>query len=183
MLVASGVGQQGQYGNQYGDALAVYRGVLLLGSSAAIFFSAIFLIAIGEVIKVFVDIEHNTSETAQSFRNMRPQKNHAAETVSETPVISAVDTISETPIISEDEASIRGIQTDLSKAQTWSIDRGETVTTVSANFTRRLKDIGYQVEYYPRSNLVFSINGKQKICSTNREIQRFANDILSTQTR
>ena len=69
VLVGSGITQQGSFGNYYNpDPFMVYRGIVLAGAGVSLFIVSIILILIGEVIKVFIDIEANTSETARLLR-------------------------------------------------------------------------------------------------------------------
>src|SRR5271165_1587747 len=52
-----------------GDPFAVFRGVALLSGGGSLFVLAVMLILVGEVIKVFIDIEANTSETTSLLRS------------------------------------------------------------------------------------------------------------------
>ena len=90
------------------------------------------------------------------------------------------DSTLETPAIVEPmqaQASAkqeRGHVTDFSNAETWRISRDELVTPASVHIIRRAVAAGWEVEYWPDSNIMF-VRGKAAIsCERNRNIERFS---------
>jgi hypothetical protein len=67
----------------------------------------------------------------------------------------------------------RGLMTDFSNASNWRIGRGETLAPASAAIVQRASSLGWQVEYWPDSNLMFRRGRTAVNCERNTDIAKF----------
>jgi hypothetical protein len=70
-----------------------------------------------------------------------------------------------------------GLTKDFSNISNWRIDRGETLTPRSVQIVQKASRSGWDVEYWPNSNLMFSHNQSSVSCNRNDDIASFGDRV------
>jgi hypothetical protein len=120
-------------------------------------------------------------ELAEAYLNINDKgyletiTNNILKTARESPQLNS-DVAVDVPTPKQED---RGIVTDFSRIAQWTIANGEVLTIGSMDTVRKAATLGCIVEYYPGQNVILTVDGKQYLCKTNRDLMNIATTTLS----
>jgi hypothetical protein len=157
------------------NALELYTRLSILFAGIGLLSGSLVVIVTGEVIKVFIDLESNTSEASRLLRDltkaMTVPGGLSSGIQNDSSVGGKVPEPTLTAAAIEEKVPVERVD-DLKNIDDWFLSNDEKLTGASVAIARQAASNKCKLEYTEGSHIVFSYGLSKIICRNNEDIKK-----------